>query len=156
MLASSIPDPVSSSPNLSDQYKAISRNVEMVALDLARMLFVLTKLLIAMSAGRYIFARMLDGMVNQVNDIALLMLPRHRPPSGAHPKWVDAQSQDLTMLPNAAIAANQIISVSVGCDTHILNPVFRGSKFLWCAKMLATTVALRATKYYCPKSRGHC
>lgn len=61
MLASGIPDPVSSSPNLSDQYKAISRNVVLVVLDLAKLLFVLTKVLIAMSAGRYMSYRMFEG-----------------------------------------------------------------------------------------------
>lgn len=94
-------------------------------------------------------------MRNQLNDIALPALIRHLPPSGAtHQKCANAQSQDLTPLSNAAIAANQTISVSGMHDTHILNPVFRGSEFSWCAKMLATTVALNATKYCCPKSRG--
>jgi len=60
MLISSIPDPVSSPPNLSDQYKAISRNVEMVALDLVSVLFALTKVLIAMSAGRSMAYRMFE------------------------------------------------------------------------------------------------
>lgn len=60
MLISSIPDPVSSPPNLSDQYKAISRNVEMVALDLVGVLFALTKVLIAMSANQSIAYRMFE------------------------------------------------------------------------------------------------
>ena len=60
MLASSIPDPVSSPPSLSDQYKAISRNVVMVVVGLVRMLFALTKALIAMSAAQYMAHRMFE------------------------------------------------------------------------------------------------
>lgn len=66
-------------------------------------------------------------MENQVNDTVFPVLTRHQPPT--HPKWVNAQSQDSTPFPDAAIAGNQIISVSRVRDVHILNPAFRVSKF---------------------------
>jgi len=66
-------------------------------------------------------------MKNQLNDIALLALTRHRSPNGAtHTKLANAQSQDLTPFPNAAIAVNQIISVSGVRYMYILNPGFLG------------------------------
>lgn len=58
MLVRSVPAP--SSPNLSDQYKAIRRNVVATVLETAGMLFALSKALIAISAAQYVAYRMFE------------------------------------------------------------------------------------------------
>lgn len=96
-------------------------------------------------------------MENQVNDIALMALTCHRSPNGAtHTKWANTQSQDLTPLPNAAIAANQIISVSGVHDMYILNPVSRGSKFSRVRKNAGDDRRSRRDGILLSQKLGHC
>jgi len=62
MLVSSVPNPASSSPNLSDQHKAIRRVIARPVPDLGMMLFALTHAIFAMCVGRDMAPCALEGL----------------------------------------------------------------------------------------------
>ena len=88
-----------------------------------------------------------------MNDIALPALIRHLPPSGAtHQKCANAQSQDLTSLSNAAIAANQTISVS----GMRLEPGFPRIGILVVRKNAGDDSRSKRDEILLPQKSGHC